>query len=318
MTDDSSWKAFEKLNHRIERLVQGAGATVEWNGSLIDPDTGVTRQIDVLITGADGKRSSVECREHAVSQSVKWIEELIGRKMSLRLDGMIAVSVKGFSAPAAKKAACFGITLYDYDRLTDAEIASWGGVVQVESVFVQFEHMEILAGIPDGARNQLAADPSATVFAYKGGSGFGALFDAVGDQVAAQPGVTHQRVLDPTGFSVDGIPLTLLSCSFAGKLVMVGAFCMYVALVDDPGTARALRSIDVQRFDHTVSEIIQVAGEAHLQIDASTIQVPPNAMLYLMRTRFPRPTHVSRYELIGNRRIESVTDAFALNIVTTS
>lgn len=38
-------------------------------------------------TRTDGKRTTVECHDHTDAQSVKWIEELAGRKLSLNLDG---------------------------------------------------------------------------------------------------------------------------------------------------------------------------------------------------------------------------------------
>jgi Restriction endonuclease len=113
----------------------------------------------VLIETDDGRKISVECRHRSGAQSVMWIEELAGRKQSLGLDGMIAVSVAGFSALARKKAKRFGIILYDFALLTDQEIASWAGGAKVEASFVQFEKLSILAGIPQAAEPSLPASP---------------------------------------------------------------------------------------------------------------------------------------------------------------
>jgi hypothetical protein len=313
---DQSWKAFEKLNHRISRLVQGTGATVEWNGEVVDPDTGVRRQIDVLITSADGKRSTVECREHSVAQSVKWIEELIGRKLSLQLDGMIAVSVNGFSAPAAKKAARYGIVLYDFDRLTDQEIASWGGVARVESDFIQFDHLEIVAVIP--ASDKAILSPADPTFALGTRDGFASVMDLLRDRVGANQNTDLEQNLDPLGFTVDGIPVSFLTAAYRGQLVTQSAPCTYAALIDAPGTARALRAIGVQRFEHSINELVQHNGEAHLQIDVSSIRSPANSILHETRLHFAQPVKVSRYELIGDRRILVVADQVALNVLTTT
>lgn len=123
---------FEMLNKRVEDLVHGAGAVVEWNAKIPDPDSrSDSRQIDVLITANDGRRISVEFRDRGGAQSVMWIEELAGRKQSLQLNGMIAVSTKGFSQLAAIKAARFGIVLYDFAALSDEEIASWADMTEV-------------------------------------------------------------------------------------------------------------------------------------------------------------------------------------------
>jgi hypothetical protein len=111
------WRELEKLFGRIQKLLQPQGTSVEWNSKIPDPVTGEQRQVDVLIKTAEGLRISVECRDRSAAQSVMWIEELAGRKISLGLDGMIAVSARGFSAPAIKKARHFGILLYDLKRL---------------------------------------------------------------------------------------------------------------------------------------------------------------------------------------------------------
>lgn len=316
MTAESD--AFEQLNQRISQLLQGADATVEWNAHIPDPDSsGDSRQIDVLIIGADGKRTSVECRERGGAQCVMWIEELIGRKLSLGLDGMIAVSVKGFSSLARTKAKRYGIALYDFDRLSDAEIASWGGAVRVESVFVQFSLLEIVAGIDAGSEVRLNSDPAGTVFVRGVQNGFAAVQDILRDDIAANPNQTQTCELDPSGYTIDGIPLTLIRCGYAGHLVTQAASCTYTALVDAPGTTRPLRSTEVQRFEHSVHEVLQHAGEAHLQIDVSKVRPPGNAILHETRIVFPRPTRVTRYELIGGRRMLSAGDQVALNIVTT-
>lgn len=317
MTAESD--AFEKLNQRIAKLLQGASATVEWNAHIPDPDSpGNPRQIDVLITDAAGKRTSVECRERGGAQCVMWIEELVGRKLSLGLDGMIAVSVKGFSVLARIKAARYGIVLYDFERLSDAEIASWGSAVRVEAVFAQFSLLEIVAGIAAGSETQLNPDPARTKFMHGVRDGYAAVQDVLRDDVVAYPGLTRTRHLDPSGYTVDGLPLTLLRCGFSGDLVTQSATCTYAALVDTPGTSRSLRSTEVQRFDHSVNEVLQHAGESHLQVDVSNLKVPGNAILHETKIMFPQPTKVTQYELIGNRRMLSVADRVALSIATTA
>ena len=91
-------------------------------------------------------------------------------------------------------------------------------------------------------------------------------------------------------------------------------------MVDAPGTARALRTIGVHRFEHSVNEIVQNGAEAHLQIDVSQICSPPDSILHKTRVLFARPVQVSRYELIGNRRLLVDVDrgAIVLSIATTA
>ena len=98
------FKELEQLHHRLQGLMAEQGTEVLWNAKIPDPDTpDQQRQIDVLINSG-GIKTSVECRLRKGQQSVMWVEELIGRKMSLKLDGMIAVSYDGFTRPAKIKA----------------------------------------------------------------------------------------------------------------------------------------------------------------------------------------------------------------------
>jgi hypothetical protein len=110
--------AFERRVERIHRLLEGEDAVVTWNERIPDPDNpSQPRQIDVTIRRPDSF-TIVECRLHATPQDVKWIEELIGRRASLRADAVIAVSNSGFTQGAESKAAQFGIILRDFNTLT--------------------------------------------------------------------------------------------------------------------------------------------------------------------------------------------------------
>lgn len=311
--DDPNWKALEKLCYRIQRVVQGAGAKVEWNPKGIkDPDTNQPRQIDVLITGADGKRTTVECRDHAGSQSVKWIEELVGRKLSMNLDGMVAVAMNGFAKPARAKAARFGIVLYDFDSLSDKEIESWGSIARVESDFVQFHHLEIVVVVPDAEIGRVASAPN---FAHGGRDGFAAVLDALRDSVEEAPNVDLEKQLDASGYTVDGVEVLALRCAYKGELVTRSASCTYAVMVDTPGTARQLREIGVQRFDHSIHEVIQYDGRAHMLIDFSGLSPLPNSILHATRVSFPKQTAVDRFEVIGDKCLRVPVDQIGLYVV---
>jgi hypothetical protein len=83
---------FERQIERIHQLLEEEPSQVIWNDRIIDPDNpDQLRQIDISIDRA-GKKVHVECRIHKEPQDVKWIEELIGRRLSLRVDEIIAVS----------------------------------------------------------------------------------------------------------------------------------------------------------------------------------------------------------------------------------
>jgi hypothetical protein len=132
---------FEKIISEIHKVLEGKNSIVEWNAKIPDPDNAdQLRQIDVLIE-RDGKRTIIECRHHKRAQDVKWVEEIFGRKTSLRALSAIAVSSSGFTKGAVKKAHSLGVILRDFSELTIKEVASWGKMVKGELEFTKFENL---------------------------------------------------------------------------------------------------------------------------------------------------------------------------------
>jgi hypothetical protein len=129
---------FEKLIFRIYKLLSNDKAEVSWNEKIPDPDNhSQLRQVDVLIK-REGVVTHIECRTHNKPQDVKWIEELIGRKISLNADFMIAVSDSGFTEGAIKKAKRYEIILRNLKELSDREILLWGKKSKITLTFYGF------------------------------------------------------------------------------------------------------------------------------------------------------------------------------------
>ncbi len=113
---------FEKQIHRIHNLIEQAGSKITWNDKIPDPDNPKQdRQIDITIR-RNNKLTLIECRIRKKIQDVTWVEEIIGRRMSLNADSVIAVSASGFTKGAVKKAKKYGIILRDIQTLTENEI----------------------------------------------------------------------------------------------------------------------------------------------------------------------------------------------------
>jgi len=139
---------FEQLIERIYRLLGNEGAVVTWNDKVPDPDNpDQSRQIDITIV-RDGFVTYVECRIRQSPQDVTWVEELIGRKSSLRPSAIVAVSASGFTKGAILKAKAFGIHLRKLDKLSDEEVLIWSKAISVKAVFYEFIDNEILIAVP--------------------------------------------------------------------------------------------------------------------------------------------------------------------------
>ncbi|HHF7348583.1 TPA: restriction endonuclease [Legionella feeleii] len=133
---------FEILVSQIENLLQ-ENATVIWNEKIPDPDNpGKLRQIDVLVREEE-ITILIECRLHKKVQDVKWIEELIGRQLSLNATSIIGVSSSGFTKGALRKAEKFGINLRKIDELTEQEIKSWAKIIKVSVFYWEYNSFKI-------------------------------------------------------------------------------------------------------------------------------------------------------------------------------
>lgn len=141
MTD----KEFERQVARIVWTLEATGATVKWNDRIPDPDNPrQRRQIDVTVK-RESSLTIVECRLHSEPQNVKWIEELVGRRLSLGADSVIAVSSSGFTNGAKLKAERFGIFLRTLTEVSDDEVRSWGARTEVLLWYVKFSDLRLYA-----------------------------------------------------------------------------------------------------------------------------------------------------------------------------
>jgi hypothetical protein len=130
-------KEFERFVSRIHELVERVGSVISWDAHISDPDSPhIPRQLDVLVE-RDGKKTDIECRFHSKPQDSKWVEELAGRKESLKVDSIIGVSSSGFYKPAIVKAKRLGVILRDLKNVTEEEIENWGKFSKIRCHFVE-------------------------------------------------------------------------------------------------------------------------------------------------------------------------------------
>lgn len=107
-----------------EQIVPEEGSVTE-SGMIFDSDAGILREVDILVEYQyAGHQFSfmVECRDWSRAQSVEWIDSLIGKAKSLKVDKIIAVSSRGFVPSAVKKAKENGIETL---TLTEANDKDW-------------------------------------------------------------------------------------------------------------------------------------------------------------------------------------------------
>jgi hypothetical protein len=134
---------FERQVARLIQAAEGDGAVVTWDDRLRDPDNpDQARQIGVTVKRPDSL-SIIECRLHSRPQDVNWVEELYGRRASLRAQMVMGVSASGFTTGAWKKAAALGVFLRELRELTTEEANSWGRSTRVRLSYIHLRRLEL-------------------------------------------------------------------------------------------------------------------------------------------------------------------------------
>ncbi len=134
---------FEIFIARVLRLLEGTNATVVWNEKVPDPNNpSQDRQIDIAVR-KDGLFNIIECRHRKSKQDVKWIEELIGRRMSLNASSITAVSSSGFTKGAICKAHAYGVILSEINDVSEDFILNWTRGMDIVISFFRYESFKL-------------------------------------------------------------------------------------------------------------------------------------------------------------------------------
>lgn len=140
-----------KIIHEAISKVEGASVTE--SAMLPEPD-GTLREIDILLERKIADiplRLAIECRDRSRKSDVDWIDGLIGKFRSLKIDKIVAVCRKGFSAAATAKAVANNI---DLRVLTECLTHEWTsefmrlGIAQFEFQ-PEFRSVEITLNPPE-------------------------------------------------------------------------------------------------------------------------------------------------------------------------
>lgn len=291
--------AFEKQIARIHEFLERANAEVTWNEKILDPDNlNQTRQIDFTIRNS-GSFIIGECRFRKGIEDVTWIEELIGRKISFRADGVIAVSSSGFTDGAIKKAAAHGIILRNFFEITEQELESWGKKTTVKMIFAKLIDLTFKFSL--NLQNQ---GP------YSITNEDGQRMELLGflQTIIHQVDDLNPKN-NPTAFGIDCKPENM----FIGKeklqhLHISGRMEKYEESVSvlsvfcyskDKSNTSKKDSVFIQKLNMAQSEIIGHQDDVSLIIDCSSMDLPVNTFLSGFSTDFGRIINMEALELVG-------------------
>jgi hypothetical protein len=283
--------ALERQVHRIHELLVRSHEEVTWNDHIPDPDNPEQlRQIDITIRSG-GKLTLIECRLSRRRQNVKWVEELIGRRQSLGAHEIIGVATAGFTDGAQKKAARFGVRLRDWKRLNDEEITNWGRRVALTLFYYRYFEAVVSLGFTERTiphldietiRQDFRSHPvSQSVF-----NAAASRLDTLKLLARSDTRTVHVRLaIRPDGVRLGGEPLLEMRLDCQARRVAQDIDSSGVFGYGQPGEAPARREATVERFAFGETSIVHDEDRVAIEVDLSSIQLPPLSQIRYIRTR---------------------------------
>lgn len=155
-----------KRSNQFQRLValinQCLAHDVLVTESKLIPDiiTGESREVDIVLSGtiSDYPVSiGIEVSSKNRKADTTWVESMYGKHQSLPLDKLVLVSERGFTKPALKKAAHYGIETIKFENAlqTDWELVTKltaKGIFELTSFKCD---CTIVFLLPDGSKDQI-------------------------------------------------------------------------------------------------------------------------------------------------------------------
>jgi len=303
-------ETFEHQIHRIHELLDGSGAVVTWNDHIPDPDNpSRSRQIDIAIK-RNNKLTIVECRKHEAPQDVLWIEELIGRRVSLKADSVIAVSSSGFTAGAVKKASAHGIVLRDLRELTEAEVKDWGHQVLLTLYFYQYSDLELSLCFERDSIRKL--ENEAVSSELKTHPAMQSLFNAAAQQLGTLNLMNEEHEgltvrfglrLELLGFHVSGERVIEVDFRGEARLISQQVVSPVVVAYGRPGDSPRERNANIEKFSLGETSIVHEADRISVFLDVSQQDMPPFCQFRFFRLQHENEMDHASLELVGVERL---------------
>lgn len=277
-------KDFEKVIGEIYDVLKENNTQVTVNGKIADPDNPKqARQIDIIIVNGD-IITLVECRDHNAPQNVKWIEELMGRMVSLNANYIIGVSSSGFTEGAIQKANKHGIKLRELDTLSSEELKAWGKECTIECEYAIFQKLKVIFRFDKLPKKELIPDDYTKFYDSNGSLALEILPDIIDK-------ITSGEILENKKYKLTfGVHKTvpfnaeLNVINFIVELRMNRSKVIHkisqASLFGSPLEDKLERTTSIQKFDYENWKIIENETKGHISFDVSQLSHPENSYLF--------------------------------------
>ena len=318
--------AFEQQVRRIHELIAESGAEITWNDHIGDPDNPPrTRQIDVTLR-RNGALTLVECRLRKTPQDVQWIECLIGRRISLGAQSVIAVSASGFTSGALAKARQYGIITRELQCITDKEVESWGQRIDVTLYYYQYSDLEVSLGflpesIPTIKFEELKAE-------LRWHPCMPSLFNAAAEKLTDAnllSGPLHGQKVD-FGVEIEfddirlgGAHLERAALEGSVELVAIKADAPHVHAYGEPNTATTQREAVVEDFPSIGrTSITHSEDRISTFIDLSQVEIPPYGQFRFVRVEAAQELDHDAFEICGIEKVKVVGTGLKVKVCSSA
>lgn len=310
---------FEQQITRIHELIEQTGSIVTWNDRVPDPDNPLqSRQIDITIK-REGSLTLIECRIHKEPQDVTWIEELIGRRVSLGADAVIAVSYSGFTKGAIQKAKTYGIILRDFKSLTEEEIKQWGHKTRLWVSYHNFSNMRLDFLFGKEAKNFVTADD---IFNYlsQHGNFFRIMEPIVGeiDKMKLDKSSKHKTrmvvQLFPENVDINGFTMKEVNFQFDYAILKREANISAIVAYDGPEIDALERLALIEKGESEGFEITQSSNTVSVALNFDKIGLPINSRIRDIVFDFRRAVKLQGVEFLAQPKLYFLLTDMVINV----
>ncbi len=309
---------FEHQIRRIHELIEQPGSRVTWDDRIPDPDNpSQQRQIDITVNH-ENQITLIECRIHNKPQDVKWIEELIGRKLSLRANCVVAVSASGFTEGAIKKARQFGIILRDFISLSREEIISWGKSTKVNLIFYEFSKIAITFLVPFNPFGSSIIDKICHAI-EEGDISLFDVFNLVSNKLNFKNSKDKKAILKSElsfkkEFKIENVILHNLLFECEVVPIYEEILVPSVRIYGSPNESSLRRNAAIEGVEIGDFEITQVDDEVTIALDLSGVISPPNCLFRFVDLEFTRTVLINKTEVIGVPKLQILLPEISIGI----
>ncbi len=314
---------FEIMVSQITTLLEGNKGEVTWNERVVDPDNpSQQRQIDVLVR-KDNFITLIECRLRKSPQDVKWIEELIGRQISLRANAIIAVSSSGFTKGAIAKAKKFGINVRKVDELSSNEIIAWCKPIKLSLFYWRFINFKLDLFFDSHdlkslnkltVMNELKKHP----YLHNLLTAHFDIKDSSGLTLREKLGKKNHYQLDLAidNFILSGASVKKIHSDCLVTLEELPLSIPQVLLYSDPNNSN--QGVYIQNFNLGETRIIHSKNDISINLDISKLSLPPSSHFMFADFSSNEAVNIEHFELIGGENLQIKADQinFEINLVS--